>query len=131
VPAERPMLLDRALSLARVDFNPSHRQPALSWVAAALAVSVVGSLAADAILVAIGTRVFPSTKGYVHFQFHDYARLTIIGVVIACLAWPVATRISSCRAGCSSAWPSWSPWRSGCRTSISFTGARQAAPSPS
>jgi len=95
VPAERPMLLDRALRLARVDFNPPFRQPALGWVAAALAVSVVGSLAADALLVVIGTRVFPSTRGYGHFQFSDYAKLTIIGVVIACLAWPVVTRISS------------------------------------
>ena len=57
--------------------------------------SIGGSLAADAALVAIGTRVFPSTKGYVHFQFHDYARLTIIGVVIACVAWPVVCRVSS------------------------------------
>jgi hypothetical protein len=31
----------------------------------------------------------------VHFQFHDYAKLTVIGVVIACLAWPVVTRISA------------------------------------
>jgi hypothetical protein len=31
----------------------------------------------------------------VHFQFHDYARLTIIGVLIACAAWPVVTRITS------------------------------------
>ena len=62
---------------------------------AATIVSIVGSLAADAALVAIGTAVFPSTRGYVHFQFHDYARLTVIGVVIACLAWPVVTRISS------------------------------------
>jgi hypothetical protein len=64
-------------------------------VVAATIVSIAGSLAADAALVAIGTAVFPSTKGYVHFQFHDYARLTVIGVVIACLAWPVVTRISS------------------------------------
>ena len=61
----------------------------------ALAVSIAGSLAADAILVVIGTTLFPSTKGYVHFQFSDYAKLTVIGVVIACLAWPVVTRISS------------------------------------
>jgi uncharacterized protein DUF6069 len=89
-------LLDRALSLARVDFDPSsHRQPSAIRVMAALVVSVIGSLAADAILVAIGTAVFPSTKGYVHFQFSDYAKLTIVGVVIACLAWPVVTRISS------------------------------------
>jgi hypothetical protein len=31
----------------------------------------------------------------VHFQFHDYARLTIVGVIIACVAWPIVTRISS------------------------------------
>ena len=47
--------------------------------------SLVGSLAADAALVAIGTAVFPSTKGFVHFRFSDYARLTVIGVVIACI----------------------------------------------
>ena len=58
-------------------------------------VSVAGSLGADAILVVIGERVFPSTSGYVHFQFSDYARLTIIGVLIACAAWPIVTRISS------------------------------------
>jgi uncharacterized membrane protein YraQ (UPF0718 family) len=95
LPTELPPWLGRALSLARVDFAPTHRQPSVVRVIAALVVSVIGSLAADALLVAIGTRVFPSTKGYVHFQFHDYAKLTIIGVVIACLAWPVVTRISS------------------------------------
>jgi hypothetical protein len=49
---------------------------------------------ADAALVAIGTAVFPSTKGYVHFRFSDYGKLTVIGVVIACVAWPIVTRIS-------------------------------------
>jgi len=87
--------LDRGLAWARVDFSPGHRQPSAARVLLALAVALAGSLAADAILVVIGTTLFPSTKGYVHFQFHDYARLTIIGVVIACLAWPVVTRISS------------------------------------
>ena len=70
-------LVERALALARIDFAPSHEQPsALSIVVATIA-SIAGSLLADAALVAIGTAVFPSTKGYVHFQFHDYARLTI------------------------------------------------------
>ncbi len=95
MPAQLPPWLDRGLSLARVDFAPSHRQPSAARVLLALAVSLAGSLAADAILVVIGTTLFPSTKGYVHFQFHDYAKLTVIGVVIACLAWPVVTRISS------------------------------------
>jgi hypothetical protein len=93
--AQLPPWLDRALGLARVDFAPSHRQPSAARVLLALAVSITGSLAADAILVVIGTTLFPSTKGYAHFQFSDYAKLTIIGVVIACLAWPVVTRISS------------------------------------
>ena len=93
--AHRPPSLGRGLSLVRVDFAPVHRQPSAARVAAASLVSVAGSLAADALLVAIGTVIFPATKGYVHFQFSDYAKLTVIGVVIACLAWPVVTRISS------------------------------------
>jgi len=95
LPAQLPPWIDRVLGLARVDFAPSHRQPSAARVLLALAVSIAGSLAADAIGVLIATTLFPSTKGYVHFQFQDYAKLTIIGVVIACLAWPVVTRISS------------------------------------
>jgi hypothetical protein len=64
-------------------------------VVVATILSVAGSLAADALLVFIGTRLFPSTKGYVHFEFHDYAKLTVVGVLIACAAWPVVARISS------------------------------------
>jgi hypothetical protein len=56
---------------------------------------VLASLVADAVLVAIGIALFPSTKGYVHFRFSDYGKLTVIGVVVACLAWPIVTRISS------------------------------------
>jgi uncharacterized membrane protein YraQ (UPF0718 family) len=94
-PVELPSWLDRVLRLVRVDFDPAHRQPSALRVLVALVISVAGSLAADALLVVVGTAIFPSTKGYVHFQFHDYAKLTIIGVVIACLAWPIVTRISS------------------------------------
>ena len=94
-PVELPSWLDRVLRLVRVDFAPAHRQPSALRVLVALVISVVGSLAVDAILVVAGEAVFPSTKGYVHFQFHDYARLTIVGVVIACVAWPIVTRISS------------------------------------
>jgi hypothetical protein len=88
-------LYDRILDLAKVDFAPTHRPPSSARVVVATAVSLVGSLAADAALVAIGEAVFPSTKGYGHFQFSDYSKLTIIGVVIACVAWPIVTRISS------------------------------------
>jgi hypothetical protein len=58
-------------------------------------VALVGSVAADALLVAVGTRVFPSTLGYAHFRFLDYSRLTVVGVIIACVGWPLVTRLSS------------------------------------
>jgi hypothetical protein len=95
MPAELPSSLGRALGIARVDLAPAHRQPSSLQLAIATAASVAGSLAADALLVVIGQAVFPSTKGYAHFQFSDYSKLTIIGVLIACAAWPIVTRISS------------------------------------
>ena len=76
-------------------FPPPTGSPRRARVATATIVAVVASLLADAALVAIGTAVFPSTHGYVHFAFADYARLTVLGVVVACLAWPVVTRVSS------------------------------------
>ena len=88
-------MVDRLLSVVKVDFAPKHRQPSAARVVLATVVALVGSLAADAVLVALGEAVFPSTKGYAHFQFSDYSKLTIVGVVIACVAWPVVTRISS------------------------------------
>lgn len=88
-------LLDQVMAWTRIDLAPTHRQPRAMAVVLATVVALAGSLAADAALVAIGTAVFPSTKGYVHFQFSDYGKLTVIGVLIACAAWPVVTRISS------------------------------------
>jgi Family of unknown function (DUF6069) len=90
-----PGPVDRVLRLFRVDFAPVHRQPSAVSVIGAAIISVAGSLAVDALLVVVGEAVFPSTKGYQHFQFADYSKLTVIGVVIACLAWPVVTRVSS------------------------------------
>ncbi|MGD0313216.1 MAG: DUF6069 family protein [Acidimicrobiales bacterium] len=87
--------LDDALSLVRVDFAPRHRQPSAAMVIVATLASLIGSLLADAALVAVGTAIFPSTKGFVHFRFSDYAKLTVIGVVVACVAWPIVTRMSS------------------------------------
>jgi hypothetical protein len=72
-------MLARASSLLNVDLAPRHAQPAPVRVAAATVASIVGSLLADALLVVIGEAVFPSTKGYQHFQFSDYSKLTVIG----------------------------------------------------
>lgn len=79
----------------RIDFSPEHLPPRhLAWAIASL-VALGGSLGADALLVAIGTHVFPSTRGYVHFAFGDYGKLTVIGVLVACVGWAVVTRVSS------------------------------------
>jgi hypothetical protein len=87
--------VEHGMSLLRLDFTPPHRPPSAGRVILATLLSIAGSLLADAALVAIAIRVFPSTKGYVHFQFHDYGKLTVIGVVIACVAWPVVCRVSA------------------------------------
>jgi hypothetical protein len=87
--------LTRAKALARIDVAPTHRPPTFGRVALATVLSIAGSLIADALLVALSTKLFPATKGYEHFQFHDYARLTFIGVLIACAAWPIVTRITA------------------------------------
>src|SRR3984957_10387659 len=93
--AASPDVVQRVLAWARLDFSPSHPPPRWWRVGVATVLAIALSLAADAALVAIGTRLFPSTKGYVHFQFNDYAKLTILGVLIACAGWPVVARISS------------------------------------
>ena len=83
------------LKIARVDWAPRHRPPSPVRLVVATGLSLGGSIGADALLVFIGTRVFPSTRGYGHFRFSDYATLTTIGVLVACAAWPVVARMSS------------------------------------
>jgi hypothetical protein len=78
----------------RLTTRPDHRQPQAARVVLATVLSLVGSLFADWVIVHIGTKVFPATRGYTHFQFNDYGKLTVIGVVIACLAWPVVSRLT-------------------------------------
>jgi hypothetical protein len=94
-PASSSPLAERARTALHLDLSPSHREPSTVRLLLATVLSVGLSLLADAALVAIGTRVFPATKGYGHFAFSDYGKLTIIGVVIACAAWPAVTRMSS------------------------------------
>jgi uncharacterized protein DUF6069 len=88
-------MLRQAASVARLDFAPKHRQPSGWRVALATVAAIAGSLAADAILVVIGEAIFPATKGFAHFQFADYGKLTVVGVLIACAGWPVITRLTS------------------------------------
>jgi hypothetical protein len=85
----------KVLDLIHLDFAPQHRQPSGARVVLAAIVSVIGSVLADALIVVIAQALVPSTKGYAHFQFGDYATLTVVGVIIACVAWPITTRITS------------------------------------
>jgi hypothetical protein len=88
-------MLQKALDLVHLDFAPRHEHPSGGRVVLATIASIVGSLLADALIVVIFQAVFPSTKGYPHYQFSDYSKLTIIGVLIACVAWPITSRITS------------------------------------
>ncbi len=88
-------MIQEIMSLSRLDFSPPHRPPSTTRVVVATLACTAGSLVADALLVLVGEAIFPGTKGYVHFRFSDYAKLTVIGVIIAGAAWPVVARLSS------------------------------------
>jgi hypothetical protein len=83
------------MAMLRLDFTPSSDGPSAIRLVLATILAIGASLGADAALVAVGTHMYPSTRGYGHFQFHDYAKLTVIGVIIACAAWPVVIRVCS------------------------------------
>ena len=85
----------RLMQAARLDLSPRHRQPSLVRVALATLASLALSLGVDAAAVRLGTTIFPTTRGYGHFHFSDYATLTVIGVLVACAAWPIVTRATS------------------------------------
>jgi hypothetical protein len=88
-------MLQKALDLIHLDFTPRHEHPAPGRVVLVTVISIVGSLAVDALCVFIAQAVFPGIRNYPHFQFADYSKLTVIGVIIACAAWPVTSRITS------------------------------------
>jgi ribulose kinase len=85
----------RGPAVLHLDLPMGTAQPRLwRWiVATVLAIGL--SIAACAALAAIGTAAFPSTAGYEHFQFADYAKLTIIGVLGASIGWPVVTLLTT------------------------------------
>jgi hypothetical protein len=91
-----PQPIQSLLLAFRLDLKANQqRQPSTAALLLATIVSLVGSLLADYLLVKLGVHIFPSTAGYTHFQFSDYSKLTVIGVLIACAAWPIATRLTS------------------------------------
>jgi len=87
--------LTTLLAKFKIDFSPGERPPRVGrWLLATI-VALVGSLVADAVIAKVGVKIFPKYTGYPHFQFADYAKLTVIGVVGACIGWPIVILISS------------------------------------
>lgn len=93
VPVPEPA--GKLLAYFKVDLPGTPDLPSPLRLALATVVALVGALVVDALIVKVGTSIFPSTKGYGHFHFGDYATLTVIGVLIACVGWPITTWISS------------------------------------
>ena len=64
------------------------RPSAWRWILGTVA-AVGASLLACFALARIAVALSPALAGYGHFQFGDYSKLTIIGVIVACVGWPV------------------------------------------
>lgn len=84
-----------AVRLTRLDLRPSAVQPSLLRTAAGVAAGVVLSLGLNWLLVRFAITRFPDLAGFPHFQLLDFGRLTVIGALIACVGWPILTRLSS------------------------------------
>ncbi len=90
-----PPWVGRLRTAARLDLAPVHRQPSTPRVVVATCAALVASIGLDELAVHVATSTFPTTRHFPHFRVADFATLTIVGVVLACAAWPVVTRLSS------------------------------------
>ena len=84
-----------AVRLTRLDLRPSAAQPPLVRTGLGIAVGVLLSLAMNWLIVRALITLFPDLATFPHFQLSDYGRLTVLGSLIACVGWPVLTRLSS------------------------------------
>lgn len=79
----------------RLDFPRGSAQPRLwRWIVGTI-VAIGASLLLCAGLAAAAIAADPSLAGYGHFQFADYAKLTILGVFAACVGWPILTWLTT------------------------------------
>ncbi len=85
----------RGPALLHLDFPWGAAQPSLvRWIVATV-VALGASIAACAAIAAAGIALFPSTAGYEHYRFEDYAKLTTIGVIVAAIGWPIVTLVTT------------------------------------
>lgn len=85
----RARRLERLRAWSTFDWSPDHRPPAFRRFALATAVALVGSLAADALVVAVAVHLYPGLHSYAHFSPVAWGALTFIGVLGASCGWPV------------------------------------------
>lgn len=86
---------ERTLARLHIDVRGSQPGPSAVRVLLATVVAIAGSLVADTLLVHLGQHLYPRVRHYGHFRFSDYAKLTVIGVLVACAGWPLVARFSS------------------------------------
>jgi hypothetical protein len=96
-------LTARAQALTNLDFQRLSHLPSLPRIALAGVASIVATLVADAVLVAIGRAVFDPPGWFGPFHFGSYAPLTVLGVVGATVGWAILVQVSSR--------PRWVLWR--------------------
>jgi hypothetical protein len=85
-------LIERIRHLKMVDPAVNDGPPSTTRVLTASVLSVFASVLADAVLVKIVTSQNHAIRDFSHFRFADYASLTVIGVVLACVAWVFVVR---------------------------------------
>jgi hypothetical protein len=79
----------------RLDLPRGSAQPSWwRWVLGTF-VAIGASLLLCLALAKLASAADPGLAAYGHFQFSDYSRLTIVGVLGACVGWPLMTWFSS------------------------------------
>ncbi|MDQ2724613.1 MAG: hypothetical protein M3Y36_03870 [Actinomycetota bacterium] len=90
-----PPALGRAQELTRIDLEPLRPPPSSRRIILAGVLSIVGSLIADALLVAAGKAILNPGAPFDKFNFASYATLTVIGVMGATVGWALLVRMTS------------------------------------
>jgi hypothetical protein len=85
-----PARTRRLAALIRADLPGRRGTPHASRFVIAAVAAVLLSLLACAAVAAVTIALVPSVGGYEHLRFHDWAKLTVVGIVLASLGWPLA-----------------------------------------
>ena len=81
--------------MIRADLPGLAATPRLARFVIAAIAAVVLSLLACAVVAAATVALVPALRTYEHLQVQDWAKLTVIGIVLASLGWPIAGLIWS------------------------------------